>query len=323
MYKNNLARRLLYSEILSVDVESTFLEKLKKIGAADAFMKATAMLNDYTMRNDLSSDFGAYMKSNGVAASFSIDPLLCSVNWPIVVRPQTFQVSRPMESVFQCFKTFYTRTNKKKTVSLVHQYGRGEIAFYTANGEYFLSGTEYHLVILPMISKEKVTLQHIMDESRLTLEEVKFQLSFLIKHKFVLISNDEEGMPAGDRDKPATWLEKSSVTVNPRFSNPRKKIIISLSRSDKEAARAATAGKVTQEEALDLFEDHVWLAACIMVRVMKTRKTASNRDVFTECASQLAKFFPLNERIFKKAVEKLITEGIVRHPNRTDLEYTA
>jgi len=305
------------------------LAKLKdKVGNVDDFVKAARMLNDYNLRPDLSSKFADFMKGKKMPKC-SVTPLLCSSNWPVNIRPQNFQLSRTMEGIFNAFKEYYATVASKRTVSLLHQYGKGEISFYTDAKEYTLLGGEYQLTLVPMITLEGVTMKHIMDESRLTLEEVKYQLNFLIKHKLVTIDNGEDPTKATP-DDPKTWLPASVLKVNRSFKNPAVRFTLALTKEDKEAARKAAGGAsapaeslVTQQEARQIFADYVMRTECIIVRVMKTRKTGSNTEVFGECASQLSRFFPLTEKIFKGACEKLIDENIIKRSSKDSLEYLA
>jgi len=329
MYRNNLARRLLSDETLGYDVEAGFLKLLKECGNVDEFIKASEMLNDVQLRDGFARDFTQYLVRRG--SKFNINPLVCSVNWPMSVRAQRFQISKDMEFIAQCFKEFYTKGASKKSVSLLHQYGKGEIGFFTGTQEYFLSGSEYQLVLLPMIKKDgSVTLQRLADESFLTVEEVKYQLAFLIRYRFVLIKNPE-GSPKASNEDRETWLPTTVVVPNQKFSHKQKRIVLKFSKADKEAGRKAQAGAggdsssaatVSEEEARQIFEDMVMRTEAVMVCVMKTRKSFSNRLLFSASVEMLQKYFPLNEKIFKRALEKLINDEILRRKGKGEVEYS-
>jgi len=329
-YRSNLARRLLFDETLGYEVEGGFLKLLKDCGNVDEFVKASGMLNDVQLRDGFARDFSQYLVRRGTKCS--VNPLMCSVNWPMNVRNQRFQISKEMESIAQCFKEFYTRGESKKTVALLHQYGKGEISFYTGTQEYFLSGTEYQLVILPLIKKDgSATLQRIADESLLTVEEVKYQLAFLIRYRFISIKNPE-GTPKANHEDRETWLPDTVVVPNQKFSHKQKRIVLKFSKADKEAGRKATAGAggeesasssatVSEEEARQIFEDMVLRTEAVMVCVMKTRKSFSNRLLFSASVEMLQKHFPLNEKIFKKALEKLINDEILSREGKGEVKY--
>ena len=330
MYRNNLARRLLFDETLGSDVEAGFLKQLKDCGNVDEFIKASGMLNDVQLRDGFAREFAQYLTRRG--AKYNVNPLMCSVNWPMNVRSQRFQISKEMEFIAQCFKEFYTKGEAKKTVSLLHQYGKGEIGFFTGAQEYFLNGTEYQLVLLPMIKKDgSATLQRLADESFLTVEEVKYQLAFLIRYRFVLIKNPE-GSPKANHEDRETWLPGTVVVPNQKFSHKQKRIVLKFSKADKEAGRKAMAGAggesssagptVSEEEARQIFEDMVLRTEAVMVCVMKTRKSFSNRLLFSASVEMLQKYFPLNEKIFKRALEKLINDEILRRKGKGEVEYS-
>jgi len=323
-YRNNLARRLLQSETYGTEAERKLLTKLKRVGGADDFSKAVKMLNEYDARVSHTELFAQFLESKGLKKQ-NVEPLICSTAWPMTVRPHSFQLSRNMETIFNYFNEFYIRSDKKKTVSLLSQYGRGELAFYTGSREFLLAGvTEFQLVLLPMIDGKGVTIQHLVDESHLQIEEVKFQLSFLIKHKLLLIKNGE-GEKETKPEDPETWLSTSVVTVNTGFKHASSKIMLQAVKTSMDVgSKGSTEGvTITEEEAKQIFKDYVVRTELCIVRVMKTRKIAKNVDVFTEVVKQLSKYFTVNKNIFKSACEGLVDQHVIKRRPQNEMEYLA
>jgi len=191
-YRANLARRLLRRETVGRDLEKAFLEKLKKTGTEESLTQCTTMLKDLMDSEDDSSKFADFAKAHGFAKC-PVVPLLCSAAWPISSKARTYRLPEKMEAFAKLYQEFYlstTNSKNKKIVTLLDQYGRGDLIFHTPAKKYELSGTEFHLMVLPLIRSSKVvSFKEIMEATSLTLDELRFQLAFLIKYGFILAKN--------------------------------------------------------------------------------------------------------------------------------------
>jgi len=332
-FRKGLTRRLLHSQVIDplAEAETSFLQMVADLGNSDELDKSRHMITDFVNFKSVSERFNEYLNSKSVK-EFPIYPMLISAYWGINIRVNALHMTRRMEILFNHFKEFYTRNEKRKTVVILHSLGKGEVFFTTNKRTHSLSGTEYQLVLLSMITCEGVTLKYLSDNCGILLEHVKEQLAFLIKHKLISIQN-EEGAPKPELDKPETWLPTSVVKPNLDFTNKMVNIKLLAGRADakraagKRAGASATEGgdpAVVSEEDQDIiFKDFVQRTECYIVRIMKARNNAPILQVFEETASQLAKHFPVNKHIFNSALEKVIDEGIVQRVDRVNLKYLA
>jgi len=315
------------SETIGAENENLFLEKLKKTGSCEDFIKATAMLKEYREREEMSERFTDFMKTKGLPKC-AVSPLLCSVQWPLNANNLQFRLPGKMAGIFDCFKEFYGRSSKKTQIIVLHQFGKGELLYSTGSNEFLMQATEYQLALLPLIDgKTGATLQHLMDLTSLPLVEVRVQLCFLIKHKLLLAKNGD-----AVADSPASWNPTTVVSINTKFNHNTRKFSCITMKADEQQVRASTGASSAEEgddstnmsqvEAEKRMDDFVMRTECIIVRVMKTRKNDVDENVFAETAKQLAKFFPVNRPIFKKACEKLVDDGLLKR-NKKDLEYIA
>jgi len=230
-YRNGLARRLLRNDTVGIKTESAFLEKLKKGRTEDSLVFSTNMLLDMGKRADISGRFADFVTSHG-ESKCPVDPLLCSASWPIKTVTHNYHMPEKMELYVRLFQQFYEASfgdKGKKTVSLLHQYGTGDLNFHSGGKKFELHGTQIHLIVLPMIRSSKtITFKEIMDQSAVPFDDLKSNLAYLIMHGFVLAKN-AEGMPKFDRQDRSTWTPESILKANSTFFNSSCVHIVKIS----------------------------------------------------------------------------------------------
>jgi len=151
-YRNGLARRLLRNETVGADIEAAFLDKLKKGRTEESLSFATNMLSDMAKRIEFASAFADFVKNRTGDSKCPVEPLLCSAAWPIKTVSQSYRLPDKMENYVRLFEQFFISTTSaqgKKTISILNQYGNGDVSFYSAGRKYELHGTQIHLVVLP------------------------------------------------------------------------------------------------------------------------------------------------------------------------------
>jgi len=318
-YRANLARRLLKNETIGTQFEITFLEKLKKTGTEESLSQSTTMLNDIAKREEFASKFVEYAKNQGMAKC-PVEPLLCSAAWPISSKARTYKLPDKMDAYAQLFQKFFTATTNstdKKVVTLLHQYGRGEIAFHTPTKKYELSGTESHLIVLPMIKSScTTTFQQIMDATSLNMDELRMQLAFLIKYGFILIRNNKAlGLPECNKELRSSWVPQTEMKANQKFMHKTKtKITIALT---KDAHAEAPPANVSKDEIKEAFDGYVKIAGANIVRIMKTRKDFVVNELFSETVKAVSRWFSVDRRLFSTSLSELIDQEIIAREGNT------
>jgi len=320
-YKNNLARRLIKNESVGFEIELHFLEELKKLGNEESLTQSRSMLNDVAQRQDLAKNFAAYVEKRG-QPKMSIEPFLCSSAWPLSMKSHSYRLPERMDLYVRLFKDFYQAVNPgdRKTLSLLSQYGRGEVVFNTPKKKYFLQGTELHLMILPMIKSSKiVSFQQIMDATALTIDELRMQLAFLIRYSFILVKNGE-GLPEAAKDNRSSWVPQTVLKANPKFLHKTKFHFQIVLTKDTSKERSAA---VTEQEVADATRYHIERVEANIVRIMKTRKDFIVNELFSETAKAVVRWFTLDQKTFSKALSTLVDQEIVERDaeNRKKVKY--
>jgi len=319
-YKNGLCQRLLRHETVGIDFETQFLNELKKVKPEDILSQCTNMINDVLKVGDQAKAFQEFVKSRGVSKC-PVEPLLCSSAWPIKLTSQSLQMPPNYEAFVKLFSEYFNtfiNTDGKKSVTIMHQYGRCDVVFH-AKGVYDLSGTELHLIVLPMIKNTgTISFKQIMDATGIPLEDLKSQLAFLINNSFVLVKN-EESMPKIDRKDRNTWLEGTLMKANAKFVQEKKKFTISVKKSERSTGAAA----VTKEDVKVVFENYKLCSEANVVRIMKTRKDFSVNELYSETMKAVSRWFSMNRDIFRASLEDLIDQEIIKRIEGDKVQYIA
>jgi len=326
-YRNNLTGRLLLIGTVGAEIERAFLEQLKKYKGEEILSHCTSMLNDYLSRD--SSVFGDFMadrlESDGKkAGKFSVQPLLCSAAWPIKKTDKALKLPERMEAVVSLYQEFFNRTlnsNGRKSVFLLHQYGTGDLFFFSAGKKYTIHGREIHLVVLPMIrSSSTITFKQIMDASGISLDEMKSHMAYLLKNGFVLAKNDE-GMPKFDKTNPGTWSEGTIMKASPKFAPPKNMTEFTIAVKKEE--RSTNVEAISAADAKNAFNDHVQTSEANIVRIMKTRKDFSTAELFAETVQAVQRWFSVDRKLFNAALSDLIDQEIVERGESGRVKYIA
>jgi len=322
-YKDGLARRLLRHETGDnvIDLETGFLEKLKKVKGEDILSQCTNMIADVLKSEDQAKVFEDFSKDRG-ESKCPVVPLLCSSAWPIKLTNQALVLPKNMATFASLFTEYFNLTSNKdgkKSLLLMHQYGRGDIFFFSGGVKNELKGTELHLVILPMIkSTGTISFKQIADETKIPLEDLKSQLAYLITNGFVLVKNNE-GDPKIDRKDRDTWVEGTLMKANPKFSHPKKqKKFTLIVRKDE---RSAETSAVTKEELRAAFEGYKTTTEANVVRIMKTRKDFSANELYSETMKAVSRWFSMDRKVFSAALTDLIDQEIIKRLPGNKVEY--
>jgi len=300
---------------------------MKKVKGEDLLSQAESMIHDVQKMDDQSRAFNDFVNSRdglrGQKTKLSVVPLLCSSAWPIKLMNQTIQLPPLMDTYAKLFTEFFDATSnadKKKSLTLMHQYGRSELSFL----KYKLNGTEFHLIILPLIKCSGIiSLKQLVDATHLHLEDIKSQIAFLIHNNIILGKNDEKsGAAKFDKKNRDTWSESTLIKANAKFVHPKnaKEFTIAVKKDE----RSTQAAAVTKEDISAAFEGYKLCSEANMVRIMKTRKDFSVNELFSSTMKDVARWFDMNRKIFDAALSDLIDQEIIaRNESGDKVQYIA
>ena len=155
-----------------------------------------------------------------------------------------------------------------------------------------LNVSTYQMTVLMLFNdREQIGLREMAEMTNIEDKELRRHLLALLRFK-VLCKTPAE---------PKKIIEDDSVfRVNNSFKSKLRRVTVSLGSNSRSTGteRAQTDVKINEDRKLAI-------QACI-VRVMKSRKSATHPQLVSEVTRLLAPRFPPNSQLIKKQIESLI-----------------
>ncbi|KAH7965534.1 hypothetical protein HPB49_008686 [Dermacentor silvarum] len=303
-YAKMLAKRLIHSQSMSMDVEEAMINKLKQACGYEFTSKLHRMFTDMSVSADLNNKFNVYLKAENIdlGINFSIYVLQAGA-WPLgqsAVSP--FAIPLELERSVQKFEHFYQSKFSGRKLSWLQHLCQAEVRLCYLRRSYLVSlGTYQMALLLPFETADSLAVRDLQEATRLAQDQLLRQLQGLLDARLLLCK--EEGP-----------LTPSSVLhLNKSYSNKRTKFKITAV-IQKEAAQ-----QELEQTHSSVDEDRKLYLQAAVVRIMKARKVLRHNTLIQEVISQAKSRFVPSIAMIKKCIEALIDKQYLeRTPNSTD-----
>ncbi|KAH8009227.1 hypothetical protein HPB51_013416 [Rhipicephalus microplus] len=195
-YAKMLAKRLIHSQSMSMDVEEAMINKLKQACGYEFTSKLHRMFTDMSVSADLNNKFNAFLKAESIdlGINFSIYVLQAGA-WPLgqsAVSP--FAIPLELERSVQKFEQFYQSKFSGRKLSWLQHLCQAEVRLCYLRRSYLVSlGTYQMALLLPFESVDSLAIRDLQEATRLAQDQLLRQLQGLLDAR-LLVSN-EVGSP--------------------------------------------------------------------------------------------------------------------------------
>ncbi|KAH9372178.1 hypothetical protein HPB48_016658 [Haemaphysalis longicornis] len=300
-YAKMLAKRLIHSQSMSMDVEEAMINKLKQACGYEFTSKLHRMFTDMSVSADLNNKFSSYLKAENIelGINFSIYVLQAGA-WPLgqsAVSP--FAIPLELERSVQKFEHFYQSKFSGRKLSWLQHLCQAEVRLCYLRRSYLVSlGTYQMALLLPFEGADALCVRDLAEATRLAPDQLHRQLQGLLDARLLLLlppQGQEQGQEQGPGEGQHGPLGPDTVLhLNKAYSNKRTKFKISAVLQ-KEAAQVCSS-PVESEVPLPI----------VMGRPLQVISQAKSR------------FVP-SVAMIKKCIEALIDKQYLeRTPNSTD-----
>jgi len=341
-YSKNMARRLIFSQLASMEAEESMINKLKQVCGYEFTAKLHRMFTDIGVSNELRESFNQNLRQHDMllGISFSIYVLQAG-SWPLGQSPVTsFALPEILSNSVKAFEDYYySRFNGRVLTWLYHHCTADLKLCYTAKRQYSVSMQTFHAAILLLFeTNDELTYERISKATQLSDEQMNKHLQGLLEVRILLLV-DEHGevgtsgssgslatsRSKADENSSTTTMQYSftpatRIKLNLDFTSKRAKFKIAVVQRDIQYQQIREQNESEQTHS-SIDEDRKLYIQAAIVRVMKSRKLAKHNQLIQEVIGLTKNHFTPSVPMIKKCIEILIEKQYLERKVNAADEY--
>lgn len=297
-YSKLLANRLLNSTSLSKEAEGSLISKLTVECGFNNVNKLQKMVEDINSSASLQSDFKTHIHNMKSKMAEVEAKVLSTANWPEqkIIR---IPLPSPLTQCMQKFETFYKNKESRKNIFWLFAQGNCEIKTNFLNKSYNLISTVFQFAILDQFNnKDSVTYIDLSNVLKLTQDDLNNSLKYLYVPSRAIIMKDNPKVP--------TCQPNENLTINMKFVSQSLKIQLTPT-----ASKTVTTTTKNEELENQINTERGTILDCIIVRIMKGRKTEQYNNIISEVIHQCNMFKP-EPGFIKQRIESLLEREFLK-----------
>lgn len=303
-YSRGMAKRLIYAQFQSMDLEEAMINRLKQVCGYEYANKLHRMFTDMAISADLNTKFSSYLSANSerqLTHSVVLN-VLAAGSWPISQSDlATFSLPQELEKCVRMFEMFYNEQYCGRKLSWMYNLSLVELKFCYCKKPYVVTMELYMMgVLICFNNNDTLNYRDIRENCQLPNKELLKELQLLVDAKMLLAE-----LPITD---------SSVFTLNLKFTNKRTKFKV-LPVLPAEVVQEVVQTHVAVEE-----DRRMFMQASI-VRIMKTRKEMSHTALVQEVISQAQTRFMPKISTVKKCIENLLEKQYIERSPKTQGSY--
>ncbi|OMH83458.1 Cullin-1 [Zancudomyces culisetae] len=317
-YRRSLAKRLVNELSTSFDAEQKIISKFKDVCGFDFTHKLARMFNDIELNNELNTQFRTKM-TRSLPFDFSAK-VFNTAAWPLTMAPYcaNFIVPQALTEAVNGYTDFYTDRHKGRKLNWLWQFSKAEVKITLPNNTdpkrmtYMFSVSVFQLAIMQLLnssSTRTITIQSILDSTKLPYNIIESSLSTFIKSRLVVILD-----PATKKPTDGTLSSSSLLKLNTAFRSKRLRINLN-------APIKADQKKESLETSQAIADSRNILIQATIVRIMKTRKTLSHTMLVTETIAHLTSRFKPTILEIRKGIDTLLEKEFIERASGSKDQY--
>lgn len=319
-YKRDLAKRLLWNRIVSMDVERNFVSLLKAECGAGYTAKMEGMFQDMDWSRETMALY-KQTESGGDMMDMDIQ-VLTTGYWPVYPQFPNLILPKALQAPQEHFSDYYKSKYQGRRMTWQYALGHCAVRFRSDLGRTYdlVVSLCQALVLVQFNNAKELKIRQFMAatglEDRDEMERILQSLSLGKDGTRVLQKQDYDAAPDKKKKTRMNVHDDDSFRVQSNFkSNSRRIRITNILMKETKEERDKTV------EAVSL--DRLYLIDAVLVRIMKARKTILHQQLIPQVMEQLK--VPAQPADIKKRIESLIErEYMERDPkDRTRYNYLA
>jgi hypothetical protein len=323
-YKKDLAKRLLYNRVVSVDVERHFVSLLKAECGAGYTSKMEGMFQDMDWSRETMTRYKqTLMDTTAATATANNDQLdmdiqvLTTGYWPVYPQYPNLILPESLKTPQEQFTNHYKTKYQGRRMAWQYALGQCLVRFRPEdNGPKYdlIVGLTQALVLLQFNNTDEMKLAQLLPlvgiEDRDEMENILRSLSVGKEGTRVLQKRDHD---ADKKNKTRQMVHADDTfRVRESFKSHSRRIRISnlLMKETKEEQEKTVEG---------VSRDRLYLIDAVLVRIMKARKTILHQQLIPQVLEQVK--VPAQPADIKKRIESLIEREYMERDSKDRSRY--
>jgi cullin-4 len=321
-FKRDLAKRLLWNRIVSMDVERNFVSLLKAECGAGYTAKMEGMFQDMDWSRETMTRYKQTAYSEGSDGVDQLDTdiqVLTTGYWPVYPQFPNLILPSALIEPQDHFSNYYK--TKYQGRRMTWQYALGHVVVRFKPGS---SGPKYDLVVslcqalvlVQFNNDEDMKLPQLMAaiglEDREEMERILQSLSLGKEGTRVLQKRDHDATPDKKKKTRMNVHDDDLFRIQSNFkSNSRRIRITNILMKETKEERDKTVEAVSR--------DRLYLIDAVLVRIMKARKTILHQQLIPQVMEQVK--VPAQPSDIKKRIESLIEREYMERDSKDRNRY--
>lgn len=294
-YSKLLSNRLLNDTSLSKEAENALINKLTVECGFNNVNKLNQMVEDISKSTILQNDFKNIPTNKSNELNVKV---LSTANWP---EQSIFRFTMPqiISTMMSKYELFYKSKEPRRNLFWLFHQGNCEIKTNHLSKSYTLISTAIQFSILDIFNhKDEISYSELKSMLQLSVEDIQNNLKFLTVPTRPIISKENPKTPA--------FSENEKISLNKKFSLGTLKVVLIPQ------ATKAQAGPVKMEEIeIQINNERGNILDCIIVRIMKGRKSEVYISLVSEVIHQCILFKP-DPSLIKQRIESLVEREFLK-----------
>jgi cullin-4 len=302
-YKKDLAKRLLWNRIVSMDVERNFVSLLKAECGAGYTAKMEGMFQDMDWSRETMTRYKQSTYQDGPNDQLEMDiQVLTTGYWPVYQQYPNLILPQALQEKQEHFLNYYKTKYQGRRMTWQYFLGHVSVQFRPnpAGPKYnLLVSLCQALVLLQFNGGEVIKLPNLMAsvglDDRSEMERILQSLTMGKEGTRVLKKQDHDAEQGKKRR--TSVHDNDSFRVHTGFKSPSRRIrITNIMMKETKEEREKTVEGVSR--------DRLYLIDAVLVRIMKARKTILHQQLIPQVLEQAK--VPAQPADVKKRIESLI-----------------
>ncbi|CAF3378160.1 unnamed protein product [Rotaria socialis] len=299
LYRNMLAKRLLFQLSASDDSEELMIRKLTEANGSMYTGELRTMFQDCVLSKTLSEGYRTNCESNKFHDNVDFSVMVLNSNaWPVSAPPNII-LPDELKIKYDMFTKFYIEQHKNHKLTWLHQYSHGDLQILYTKPKYILHVSTYQMAVLLLFNKlDCWTVERIQEKTLIETNLLLQVLDSLLKKKLIkcpeIITDGPE-----DNFKETDIKTDYHIQIDKDFKSEKLRVNLNL---------PLKALKQSQLESLthNLDRDREMAIQAAIIRIMKTRTKLNHASLMQEVIQQLSSLFQPEIPLIKKCIRTLI-----------------